>query len=177
VIAPNISITNYTNFIYFDTLAQVRQTKEKVNQWQAGLDFTFTKAPWTLRLKTIYTLNRGENLIRVPELFATGTAIYEKKAFNNALHYQMGLDVHFRSLYYADNFNPALGQFFLQDKELVGGFPIADFFFNFKIKRFMAFFKLNNLAQDAFSAGYFVTPFYMGQPRSLEIGINWMFFD
>jgi hypothetical protein len=177
IFEPTVSYSDYENYVYFDTLAHIKQSSEKVNLLQAGLDFTFKKEAIVVKMKTYYSQSTGADLIRVPQIFSNLTVMLDKKAYKNALHYQIGADIHFRSKYFADDYNPFLMQFFLQNKEKTSGFPVTDIFFNFKVKRFIAFLKVNNVAQDLFGPGYFVTPYYMGQPRSLEIGMNWLFYD
>jgi hypothetical protein len=177
-LTPVLSYSTFKNYIYYDSLRmRPKQSADNVNLLQAGLHLEYKKEALLFKLQTYYTQRTGADVIRVPKLFANATLIYDKKAFNNALHYQVGADLHFRSKYLADDYNPFLAQFFLQNKELVGGYPVLDVFFNFKVKRFIAFLKINNLAQDMLAPGYFVTPYYMGQPRSAEVGINWMFYD
>jgi hypothetical protein len=72
---------------------------------------------------------------------------------------------------------PATQQFILNNRYLTDGFPVLDVFFNFKISKALLFIKVTNLLQDIAGEAYFNTPRYYAQPRSLELGINWLFFD
>jgi hypothetical protein len=46
-----------------------------------------------------------------------------------------------------------------------------------RIDRVRIYFKVHNVLQKLGSPGYFATPFYPGQRRLFEFGLNWTFFD
>jgi hypothetical protein len=50
-----------------------------------------------------------------------------------------------------DNYSPVLGQFFYQDSTTINNMPDVHAFVHFRIKRFKAFFRLENLNAAQFS--------------------------
>ena len=94
----------------------------------------------------------------------------------NVLDIQIGADATFSTKYYAPAYNPALGTFHAQNKELVGNNPYIDVFVNLQWKRASIFLKVVNVAQgwpnkDIFSAYRYVKPY-----RTFKVGIHWPFY-
>jgi len=48
---------------------------------------------------------------------------------------------------------------------------------NLRIKRSFLYLRMYNANQGFGAPGYFTTPFYTGQKRIVEFGVNWQFFD
>lgn len=177
LLQPNVNFTNLSNYIYFDTTATVRQTSENLSILQVGLNASFSWRYWKINTNLLYNKNLSADLIRMPTYFANLQIYYERMFFRGALHGQIGTDVHYKSAFFANAYSAPLQQFRLQNRFTTDNYPILDIFFNFKVRRAMLFVKVVNILQDVVRQGYLVTPVYMGQPRSFEIGINWLFFD
>ena len=59
-----------------------------------------------------------------------------------------------------------------------GSYLVMNAFFTMKVRTAVIYVKVPYVNQDFPSEGYFATPFYAGQQRTLaDIGIRWMFFD
>jgi hypothetical protein len=89
---------------------------------------------------------------------------------------QIGFDVSFYSSYYADAYMPALGQYYLQNRKLIGNYPFIDFFFNMKVKHANIFFKSEHV-NSGFMGAYYLAPHIPAPDRSFKVGIRWMFYD
>ncbi|MCS7017674.1 MAG: putative porin [Cytophagales bacterium] len=168
---------NIQNFVYYDTAGIARQTTEGVRLLHAGLHIRAQWKDWQWHTQIRYSQNIGEDVFRVPPLLINSQLFIQKKFFAGELDGQLGLDFHWKSAFYANAFMPATQQFILNNRYLTDGYPVLDLFFNFKISRALLFVKLTNMLQDIAGKAYFNTPRYFAQPRSLEIGINWLFFD
>jgi hypothetical protein len=152
------------------------------------------------RANAIYTRMLQEasgNPFEFPDLFVNGQLSYENIFFNGNLDMHAGVDVHWKSAYYALAYDVPTAQFYVQGNEEIAGFndqgvsgrfltpalrgednlPVIDVFFNAKIKRGRVFFKYNNLMQLITGNGYFVTPQYPGQRNTLDFGFDWSFYD
>ena len=90
---------------------------------------------------------------------------------------QIGFDIHWQSAYFAKDYDPVTQQFYLQNDFEIPSYLLADLFVSFKVKRIRWFFKMTNVLQNVEADGYFTTPYYTGQKRTLDFGVNWMFFD
>ncbi|TAF34202.1 MAG: hypothetical protein EAZ67_04175 [Cytophagales bacterium] len=174
---PSLELSRVGNMVYYSSTLQSKQANEAVQFFSLGFNGEKSYKQWHFQAMARYTRASGADVWRVPT-FLTNILIYnEKKYFNDVVHAQIGVDLHYKTAYRGNAYSVALGQFVLQDNFQVAGVLLADVFMNFKISRFITFFKINNLGQGLTSPGYFDTPFYMGQPRSVEIGIKWLFFD
>ncbi len=168
---------NIQNMVYYDTAGIARQTTEGVRILHAGMHL---RARWNYLqwlTQIMYSYNMGEDVFRVPSLLINSQLFVQKKFFRDELDGQFGVDFHWKSAFYANAFMPPTQQFILNDRYLTDGFPVLDLFFNFKISKALLFVKVTNLLQDIAGKAYFNTPRYYAQPRSLELGINWLFFD
>lgn len=148
-----------------------------------------------LRTFAIYSrvLQESQNAISLPELFVNSQLSYENIFFNGNLDMHGGVDIHWKSPYYALAYDVPIQQFYIQGDpgELNTPFmqpgqegrfktpsvPVIDVFFNAKIKRGRIFFRYNNLMQLITGKGYFPTPFYPGQRNSIDFGFDWSFYD
>jgi hypothetical protein len=187
-ISPGITFTRLRNFVFFDkvndvdTLQQVLPVQSNGNQILASpevnLAITFFRHV-TFSTQAIYTLllENADDAIRVPDLFVNAQLSYANIFFNGNLDMHAGVDVHYKSDYFALGYDPAIQQFYNQDDFVSPAFPLVDLFFNAKIKRARIFFKYNNLMQAFRTIGYFPTPYYPGQRNIIDFGFDWSFYD
>ena len=129
----------------------------------------------------------------IPEWLATSRLYYENTFRDGKITLQLGVDAQLTSSYLAYDYDVATRQFFLQpdgepNNELIGNlevpFPnqssyiVMNAFFTMKVRTAVIYVKVPYLNQGLPEDGYFATPFYAGQQRTLaDIGIRWMFFD
>ncbi len=177
---PKMSYATIENYIYFNEEKRPDQTSDNITILSPGIDFdiTFLKN-MHLNSNLTYTLLEGDGAdkMRIPELHLNSKLYYENLLFNNVMWAQIGFDMHWQSSYFAMDYDPITQQFFLQNRFEVPSYLIADLFISFKVKRFRWFFKMTNVLQNVEAEGYFATPYYTGQRRILDFGVNWMFFD
>ena len=187
-LSPGLNLTRLRNYVYFDKVSNV-ETEQQVlpvqsegNQILAApelrLALTFFRHI-TLSNQTIYTifLENAGDAIRLPEIFANTQLSYSNIFFNSNLDMHAGVDLHWKSTYYAKGYDPAIQQFYNQDDFESPAFPLVDLFFNAKIKRARIFFKYHNLIQLFTKEGYFPTPYYPGQRNVFDFGFDWSFYD
>ncbi len=179
-IFPKLSYSTIENYVFFNTSKRPEQTEDNITILSPGLDLNLTFFKHMhFNSKMSYTLLEGDGAdnMRIPELHLNGKLYYENLLFNKVMWAQIGLDMHWQSSYFAMDYDPITQQFFLQNDFEVPSYLIADLFISFKVKRFRWFFKMTNVLQNIEAEGYFATPFYTGQKRILDFGVNWMFFD
>lgn len=176
---PYLSVTNLKDLVYYDEKAIAQQKSGSSTQLlQVGLNTTAKWRKWNFLGNFIYTKSAGTDIFRVPTWFVNAQLFYENHLFKSALFAQFGVDVHWKSAYYANSYMPVTQEYFLQNQYLVENYVNTDLFMNFRIKRVLLFVKVNNVLQNLGSgAGYYNTPVYIGQARGVELGVNWLFFD
>lgn len=143
-----------------------------------NFNFKFGSIGWNNNITLADEIAGKTDLIRFPKFLANSMIFYTKTndQGNGAIH--TGIDVHYKSEYRADGYDPVTQQFFLQDRFKVYAYPVIDLFLNFRVGSFSMFFKWSHLNQYfPDPPGYFATPFYPGQNMALDIGIKWSLFD
>jgi hypothetical protein len=180
-IYPQMTLSNVFNYIYFDVDKRPAQAGGFVQLYSPGVEIKFDITPYLHWYTTfIYTLKTGENqasnAFRFPSIFINSNLFYSRYLFNNKLLTSIGLDTHFRNAYFADGYDPITQQFYLQNDFEIPGYFLADFYVNIKIGTVKLFLKMTYINQGQ-NSGYFTTPYYIGQPRVMDLGLSWMFYD
>ncbi len=174
--APYAKFTTFNNYIYFDTLATPRQANSTQNIGYAGFH---AKASTGLFRHLIHVRYASVSaLMRAPGWLIVYESYLNLK-IKGKLKLQPGLDIRYNSKYQAESYEPVTKQFFLQNRYMVGNFPIIDFFLNFQVNKTHFFLKVTNVLYKIPFLGthYFATPGYMGQIRTFEFGLDWKLFD
>ena len=187
-LTPSLSLTTFDEFLYFerpDTLTEVHQATGTalMTQIGGGLDYF---------LPTDRSKNRGFHLknelyftniagaasskIQVPGFLYSGRLYWGGIIFKESVPFQVGMDVHGRSSYFANDYDPAIQQFFVQTSNKIKGYNQINAFVNMRIDKVFIFLKWVHLNQRR-NDGYFVTPLYPGQGNVVDMGVRWLFFD
>jgi hypothetical protein len=178
LMARNISIANYT---YFKNFYQTDQFNGLVNLTQFTAS-TNNKIVGHLNLYSDFIVQQttGKNPIRVPLFYTRQRLAFEGNFFKN-LNLSTGLDVRYNTPYKAYNYSPVMGQFFPQDSVLINNLPQVDAFFNFRIKSFTAFIKMENLNTVDITHGFgftnnnFTAPLYPTPGLLFRFALQWGF--
>ncbi|MCS6821329.1 MAG: putative porin [Microscillaceae bacterium] len=173
---PFFSYNIIQNFIYFGEDRNPVQSSDLVSLASLGLNFNYQLGKLHTINNWIYTQNLGVNLWRVPAVFINSRLYLEDLFFKDLFHSQIGVEMHYKSAYYADSYNPVNKQFYLQNTFLVNDYLIADLFFNIRLGNVRGFIKLTHANQVA-GHGYIPTPIYPGQRRFIGFGVQWLFFN
>ncbi len=177
LINPYFSYHLVNNYIYYDTLALPKQSKEAVQLLKLGLNFEYRLGKWRTVNQVVYSLNLGENLIRIPNLLGNVRIYCEDCLFSKSLKSQIGVEAHFKTDYFADSYMPVSKQFYLQNSFSIGFYPIVDVFVNMKFGRNARFFFKYYHVNSSATYGYVTTPVYTGMRGTIAFGLNWMFFN
>jgi hypothetical protein len=165
-----------TNYIYWNEQALPNQASSEFSVAQAFLNKDFDLGVLKIDNEVIYQKTTTERYIHLPKIMARNT-IYLSGTLSKVLHFQIGLDTHYESNYYADYYSPALGMYYVQMNEQIGNYPWTDVFVNMKIKRTRFYVKYSNLGATLLKSGYYTTPNYAAQIALLGFGLSWTFYD
>jgi hypothetical protein len=175
-LTPSGEYSLITNYIYFDTEAKPIQANEVVSVLRAGLGVNFNKRRWTIFNQFYIAPNAEKGIFRMP-LITNNTRISFDFIYAKVLKIKTGIEVYYRTAYYADNYMPVTRQFYLQNDYKVWGYPVVDAFADLMVNKVRLFFKYSHLNQLAFGTNYYVTPSYPGLPGTFYMGCNWPLFD
>ena len=176
-LAFGADLTNFRNVVYFDTVAIARQYGGNVQVISLSLKKNFSFFNWHLNNKIEYQQVPDSSVIRVPQWILQHALYYENDLFKKALRLQVGFQAFYNTAYYANAYMPATGQFYLQNKNTYGNYPVIDFFLNLKIKVVNIFFKIDHLNAGFSGNTYMLTPHYILNQRSFKFGVSWKFWD
>jgi len=178
---PNVTINRINNFVYFNEEQQATQASGDAFMLIPGIKSVFNfrkKLFW--ESEVYYTILSGASAenFRIPDWVINSRIYFDSPLFNENLFIQIGLEGRYRGDNFAMDYNPAMQQFFLQNEFNVFAYPVVDFFLNARINRTRILLRFNHLNINMMEQpGYFVTPFYTGLRRVLDIGISWPLFD
>ena len=177
VFANYFRIDNYT---YFDSQAMPQQSSSAVNISQIGGDATFSYGKFHLNPKVLFQSAIGnKDLLPMPNFVGRANMFYQTKAFKNAAEIQTGIKVYYFSKFASRDFSPILNEFILPSNNSysIGGQPIADVYFNLKVKRMFFFIEAQHLNTTFMKNKSFTAPYYPLYDFRLNLGIVWYLFS
>lgn len=168
-----ISLNQINNFTYFDYNARPKQYKDNLEILKLLIFKKIELKPLVLDNTLIYQDVSNSNILHLPEFIAIQSTYLNLTFFDKALYLQPGFDIRFYTKYHADAYMPSIRQFYLQNEEKTGNYPIIDIFMNFKIKRARMFFKLAHANDSFIDRYYFGVPNYPMDGIEFKFGIKW----
>jgi hypothetical protein len=178
---PNLTINRVNNYVFFNEDRIATQATGEAFMFMPGLIANMQVGKnfrWDSEVIFTEISGEGADNFRIPQLYANTRFYFDGPMFNENVFVQLGIDVRYKSSYYADAYNPSFQQFYLQNSFEVYAYPVADLFLDFRINRTRVLFKYNHLNAGMLNRdGYFVTPDYTGYRSFLDLGITWYLFD
>ncbi len=180
----SIDIHNINNYTYFGATLDNEQTKplqstEKINYLKVKLSKEFRWRHFALDNQFIYqNVSSGSDVFRVPDFITRNTLYYQNHLFKGKpLYLQTGVTFSYFSKYYMNSYNPVLSEFYLQNEQEIGGYPVFDFFLNFRVQTMQVFFKLEHFNSSFNKYNYYYSaPTYPYRDLTLRFGLIWTFF-
>ncbi|GAB3569232.1 hypothetical protein GCM10027578_23260 [Spirosoma luteolum] len=173
---PGLDYYLLSNYVYFDTAGVVRQAPGSFSVLRTGLGYQLNVGKFLASGQAYYTLQSRSDYLRTPPFFMNARFQYEL-LYAKVLYIQVGVDLHYKSPYLADAYMPVTEQYYLQNKQKVEGYVLADLFANLRINRTRLFVKLTHANQGVFQPGYFVAPGFLQMRRGFAFGVDWYLFD
>ena len=123
-------------------------------------------------------VSQSNQVLNVPELVTRNTLYYSTYAFKKAMYVQTGVTLKYFTSYNMNAYNPVLGEFFVQNNEAFGGFPLLDFFINARIQQTRVYLKAEHL-NSSFSnpRTFYAAPDYPYRDFVIRFGLVWNFFS
>ena len=177
------SFTRIEDYAYFGTSEEdlgprPMQTDEVVQYLKLHHDRTFKFGLWALQSELIYqNAISGAEFMPVPDFLTRQTIYFEDEWFKKAAKIQTGFRLKYFTEFNLPAYDPVLAEFYLQDLEQIGSFPLIDFFFQTKIKQtrlFLIYEHMNQMFQS--ENRHFSAPGYPYRDASLRFGLVWNFF-
>lgn len=158
-----ISPTQYANTIKY---LSVKATRE------------FKLGRFALDNTVLYqTVNQQDFILNVPEFVTRNTLYYSQDMFKKALFFQTGVTFNYFTNYYGNEYNPVIGEFFVQNQKKIGNFTNFDFFFNARIQRTRVYLTLEHFNASLSGYNYLASPSMPYSDFIIRFGLVWNFFQ
>tara|TARA_R100001369_G_scaffold38462_1_gene64152 strand:- start:310 stop:2229 length:1920 start_codon:yes stop_codon:yes gene_type:complete len=177
----NADITRIKNYAYFSTNedGDVRpfQYDGEISYLKIKATKEFGYGKFALENTLMYQkVLSGEAYLNVPAFTTRNSLYYKEYLFQRALYLQTGFTLKYFTSYSMDAYDPVLAEFYVQNSQDLGGFPVVDFFFNAKVKQTRIFFKLEHLNALITGNNNFAAPEYPYRDFLVRFGLVWDFF-
>ena len=188
----NFDYTKIDNFTYFDlkdksTLNDEQDLKliPKVNQHSNSINYLklkwqkeFNFGKFALDNSFIFqNVDQDQNILNLPNYIFRNTIYFSDHVFKRAMFLQTGLTFKYFSNYYANEYNPLISSFHIQNDKKIGNFPMIDVFVNARIKRTRLFLKAEHINSTITGNNFYSTPSYPYRDFIIRFGLIWNFFN
>ena len=172
--------------LYFDNVTNnITQLIVKPFQYSNTINYSSLKVNKEFRLGRFaldntflyQSVDQSDDVINVPKIVTRNTLYYTDYVFKNAMQIQTGFTFQYFSKYYANDYNPLLGEFYTQNETKIGDFPMIDFFINAKVKQARLFLKAEHFNSAWTGYNFYSAPNYPYRDFLVRFGIVWNFFQ
>ena len=146
----------------------------KYIEYQGALHYN----KWTLDLRArIQESGATESYYNIPKAILRSTLYYSTDLFEKAMFAQIGVKAHYFDAFYTDAYHPVLGEFYVQNEKMIGGYPLVDAFINAKVRTMRLFLTYQHVNSSVSNNDYFAAPNYPYRDGVVRFGFVWNFFD
>ena len=180
-----VQITNLTDHLYFknDTTAVKQYIKPK--QFGGSINYLSVQASKEIKFRKFALDNtflyqkvvQNEPILNLPQFTIRNTLYYSNYFYKRALYVQTGVTLNYFTRYAADDYNPVLGEFFVQNQTQIGNYPMIDFFINGRIRQTRIFLKAEHINSGFSGNKYFSAPNLPYRDFIVRFGVVWSFFQ
>lgn len=168
------------NYTYLNAQAIPQQSSSSLNISQIGGEATFSYGKFHLNPKVLFqSAVTNKELLPMPNFVGRFNLFWQSKAFKKAAEIQAGIKVYYFTKFASREYFPILNEFMLprENSYQIGGQPIADFYFNLKVKRMFFFIEAQHLNTTFMQNKSFAAPNYPIYDFRLNLGIVWYLFS
>ncbi|MDP5062363.1 MAG: putative porin [Maribacter sp.] len=186
-----VKYSNLDNYTYFSPVSDEQITDGLDNAFikplQEGNTVSHLKVKYEKEFKVgMFALNntvmyqnvtQDTQVLNVPQLVTRNTLYFSSDVFKKAMYLQTGITFKYFSSYNMNGYNPVLGEFYVQNKEELGGYPLLDFFINARIKQTRIYLKAEHFNASFSGYDYYAAPNYPYRDFVIRFGLVWNFFS
>lgn len=176
----------YNDYLYFSNDDATNATLITTPKQYAGTinyisvktakEFRFRK--WSLDNTILYQqVTQDEAVLNVPKLVTRNTLCFSDYVFKKALFLQTGFTFQYFTQYKANGYNPLISEFYTQNTEKIGGFPMFDFFVNGRVRQTRIFLKAEHFNSSFTGNRFYAAPNNPYKDFVIRFGLVWNFFQ
>lgn len=160
-------------------MVKPNQSGQTINHLKVKYSKEFKWRRWALMNTVMYQeVSQDMNVLNLPQLVTRNTLYFSKDVFKKAMFLQTGVTFKYFTSYNMDAYHPLLGEFYVQEREEFGGYPMLDFFINAKVRQTRIYLKaehLNTVWGNEYN--YYAAPDYPYRDFVIRFGLVWNFFS
>gem|GEM_PF-4123508 len=165
-----------TNAVYYDSIAMPVQNPDAIVYTSAKFSFTINAGNFRWTPLFIYQNISSDIMPGIPSIITVQHFSYTNRVFK-VLDVQCGTEIYYSDSYFGPAYMPATMVYYFQNSQKTGGYPVADVFLNFKLKRARFFFKVNHVNDRLMKRDNFLVAGYPLPDRHFIMGISWAFYN
>jgi len=178
--------TTLNDYLYFQDVQLVaNQQLVTPHQYSGTINYLSLKAAkefkykkWALDNTFLYQkVTQKDTILNVPEVTLRSTIYFSDNVFKKAMFLQTGITINYFTKYYANDYNPILGEFFVQNEKQIGNFPMLDFFINARVRQTRIFLKAEHFNSSFTGNTYYSAPNTPYHDFMIRFGLVWNFFQ
>lgn len=155
-----------------------KQYSGNIGHFRLEADREFRLGKWALDNRVLYQkVEQQDDILNVPDFVLRHTFYFSDHYFKRALFLQTGLTFHYFSGFYADDYNPLIGEYSVQSEKKIGDYPMFDFFVNARIRQTRLFFKLEHFNSSFTGNKFLNSANYPYRDFVFRFGLEWNFFQ
>ncbi|MEG1838815.1 MAG: putative porin [Bacteroidaceae bacterium] len=156
------------------------QYSDNIQVFSATLKQDFKLGILHLDNEITYQKSSNSTLLPLPALSLYHNLYISAKLAKKVLSLEIGADVRYFTQYYAPDYAPGIGQYYLQNPNQlveIGNYPIINVYANIHLKHTRIFVMMDHINEGMGNSRSFLAPHYPVNPRMFKLGISWSFFN
>ncbi|SRR5690554_33023 len=183
--SASAQFSTINDYLYFSNdalddklITTPKQYDKTINYMSVKLSKEFRVGKFALDNTVLYQqVSQDDDILNVPKFVARHTLYFSDHVFKKAMFLQTGFSVNYFTNYYANDYNPLIGEFYVQNQREIGNFPVIDFFINAKVSTARIFLKAEHFNSSFTGYNFYSTPNQPYRDFIIRFGIAWNFFS
>jgi len=169
------NIQNINNYIYYDASFTPQQLNSAVQIITLQLSKTFTYKTLNASLDG-FIQQSASSALPLPKWGGKLDLYYKRPLFDSALNFKTGIDIYTYSRHNAYGYKPVLRQFYTNNLQQLGQYPLVDLYVSGEIKTLVFFVKMENVLNAVTKVVPYSTQNYPIQTMAFRVGLLWDFY-
>ncbi len=178
-----LSYTGIDDYAYFaiaegNATPTPQQFNDRINYLKIKAEREFRYGKFGLMNTVMYQQAlSGEEVFNVPQIITRQSLYYQDEWFKKAAFIQTGIGFKYFTAYNMNGYDPVLAEFYVQNTEELGGFPLMDIFFQAKVRQTRIYFTWEHFNQlFSSTSSHYSAPDYPYRDAVIRFGVVWNFF-
>lgn len=155
------------------------QEKNVLNHTKVKYIKEFRLGSFALNNTIMYqNVSQANQVLNLPQVVTRNTLYFSSDVFKKAMYIQTGVTLKYFTSYNMDAYNPVLGEFYIQNTEKLGGYPMLDFFINARVQQTRIYLKAEHFNSGfGTPSEFYSAPNYPYRDFVIRFGLVWNFFS